>query len=151
MEQQVQKISWRDIERLAKKVGDEIIDDGLKFDYIVAVGRGGYIPGVILSHHLDLPLKSIMYQTRHDVKYNEEKPEIKADIDNGKSILLVDDINDSGKTFLDLLNEWDYNENSEGDVITATLLQRYNTSAPASIIGRRVNNDRWIQFPWEKE
>lgn len=146
-----QKLTWRDIEKLTHKIGDEISDDGLVFDYIVAVGRGGYIPGVILSHYLKLPLLTVLHQTRDTTtkSYQDTRWDVEEDINNGKTVLLLDDINDSGKTFLDLLNEWNYNEESRGELITAALLQRYNTASPASLIGRKIRDDRWIVFPWE--
>ena len=144
-------LTWRDVHKLTLKIGNEILDDNLKFDYIVAIGRGGYVPGVILSHFLDIPLLTVLHQTRHEPRYNDSRYDIEEDINNGKSVLLLDDINDSGKTFLALLNEWNYNEESSGELITAALLQRHTTASPASLIGRRLRKDNWIVFPWEKE
>jgi uncharacterized protein len=145
------KLTWRDVETITKRVGRIIISDQLKFDYIVPIGRGGFIPGVILSHYLGLPMHPIMYQTRDGGIIDGIDVGIKDDIANGKSILLLDDINDSGNTFLAILEEWDYNENSKGEVITAAVLQRHTTAAPAGIVGRTVNDNRWVVFPWEKK
>lgn len=145
------RLTWRDIEKLTKKVGKEIVDDELKFDYIVAVGRGGYVPGVILSHFLSLPLLTELYQTRDGGVKQGIDLAIKSDIHNGKSILLLDDINDTGKTFLGILEEWDYTDECKGEVITAALLQRYSTAAPAGIVARSIDDDRWVDFPWEKK
>lgn len=144
-------LSWRDIHKLTLKIGNEIKEDNLKFDYIVAIGRGGYIPGVILSHYLELPLLTVLHQTRHEFNYHDSRYDVEKDINNNKSVLLIDDINDSGKTFLDLFNEWNYNEESTGELITAAVVQRYSTASPASLVGRNLRKDCWIVFPWEKE
>lgn len=145
------RLTWRDIDTLARRLGKEIISDELKFDYIVAIGRGGFVPGVILSHFLNLPLRTCIYQTRSGGTISGLDDGVREDIASGKSVLLLDDINDSGKTFLAILEEWDYNENSEGEVLTAALLQRYTTAAPAGLVGKNINDDRWVVFPWEKK
>jgi hypothetical protein len=45
-------VSWRQIQRLSRDLAFRIRDDGVNPDIIVAVGRGGWIPGRLLSEYL---------------------------------------------------------------------------------------------------
>ncbi len=78
---------------------------GLKFDIIVAVGRGGILPGYLASRLLDIPLEILYLTFRDDTHkqiYNE--PLIKGTFRDtlislsGKKILLTDDVSNSGAT-----------------------------------------------------
>ena len=50
----------QDIETLVSKIKKSKVE----FSYIVALSRGGLIPGVILSHKLGLKLVTISWSTR---------------------------------------------------------------------------------------
>lgn len=121
----------------------------IDFSYIVAPSRGGLLPGVILSHELKKEVVPIQWSTRDGTK-KEHKENIVQDLKNGKTLLLVDDINDSGKSFIGLLKDWGIAEN-DGKVIKASILQRYSTKLPSDYYSKLINNDRWVYFPWEKQ
>lgn len=143
------KLTYIDVHRICDSLVIQI-GDRYRFDYIVAVSRGGLIPGVILSHKMNLPLYPVLWSTR-DHEQRITYCDIAEDLSNGKTILLVDDINDSGKTFLELIQDWDYNDKNEGTIITATLCDRYTTVIPSNYYGILIDNDNWVIFPWEKE
>ena len=73
----------------------------LKIDIILSVNRGGCIPGVYLSHGLKLPHKVIDLQLR-DGKNIPNSNSVKNLKINSKKILIIDDINDTGSTFIHL-------------------------------------------------
>ena len=81
-----------DIETLVRKIKRSKVE----FSYIVALSRGGLIPGVILSHKLGLKLVPISWSTR-DHQDRETNCWIPEDVNVGKKILIVDDIIDSGE------------------------------------------------------
>jgi hypoxanthine phosphoribosyltransferase len=56
------------------------------------------------------------------------------------SILLVDDICDSGVTMKDYADQF----------ITATLCMRYVSETIPEFYGEKIEDDRWLVFPWEK-
>ena len=80
---------------------DEVKSELLRWDpdVIIAIARGGCVPGVYLSHLLNKPLEIVTWQTRDGAK--------KQSLDfmsKDKQALIVDDINDSGLTFNEILD-----------------------------------------------
>ena len=89
---------YKDIKILADRISiysDEVKSEYLRWDpdLIIAIARGGCVPGVYLSHLLDKPLEVVTWQTRDGLR--KEWP----NMHEGRQVLLVDDINDSGLTF----------------------------------------------------
>jgi hypoxanthine phosphoribosyltransferase len=140
------EFTYVDIEDLVKSLEDQT--NHIKFDYIVGISRGGLVPAVMLSHRLNLPLVPITWSTR-DFTKQEHNLSVAQDLWAGKNILLVDDINDSGKTFLDLVEDWKYTNESKGRLIKVSVLQRYTTTYPSDYFGKLIESDNWVLFPWE--
>lgn len=67
-------------------------------DLIISINRGGCVPGVYLSHAINVPHKVIDVQLRDE----KNKPNL-AILENSlisySNILIIDDINDTGATF----------------------------------------------------
>ena len=67
-------------------------------DLIISINRGGCVPGVYLSHAINVPHKVIDVQLRDE----KNKPNL-AILENSlisySKILIIDDINDTGATF----------------------------------------------------
>ncbi len=143
------KFSYDDIHRHTLSLIDKIVNPGVYIDYIAAVSRGGLVPGIIMSHHLGIPLIPVQWSTRDHTARNHDSV-IAEDLASGSTILLVDDINDSGQTFIELIADWEYNDQCRGKLITATLFQRYSTQHPSNFYDKLIETDNWIQFPWEK-
>ena len=76
------EISWATIDELVTVIAKKIHTDSPNIDSIYGIPRGGLIPAVLLSHKLGLPLV--------------QKPK--------SNSLVVDDISDSGNTFIDFIN-----------------------------------------------
>jgi len=66
-------------------------------DYIVGLTRGGAIPAVMLSHYFGIPCETLKVSLR-DGGSCESNLWMAEDAYEGKNILVVDDINDSGAT-----------------------------------------------------
>ncbi|MDE2025737.1 MAG: hypothetical protein KGJ07_04550 [Patescibacteria group bacterium] len=93
------KVSWEklytDCITLSKKAQEG------KADEIIAISRGGVVMGRLLSDFLSLPMSNISMQSYIGTMQTKE-PEIVAGLTKditGKTILLVDDVADTGKTF----------------------------------------------------
>lgn len=95
-----------------------------RFNNIYGPKRGGFIPAVMLSHKLGLPI-----------------------ITDARSInpktLFVDDIVDSGKTLGKLRKKLP-------TLLAACLFKRYSTETKPTYVGFEVKNDDWLVFPWER-
>jgi hypoxanthine phosphoribosyltransferase len=140
--------TYNQIHSLTAKLYLDVMHNNI--DYVVGINRGGLIPAVMLSHMLDKPLETINWSTR-DFKRQEHNFSIARDLVDGKNILLVDDINDSGQTFLDLIEDWGYTDDSKGKLIKVTPLQRYTTKCPSEHYGELITVDNWVMFPWEQK
>ena len=122
-------MSWKwvddQIDELAKRLKDK------KLRYISGIPRGGLIPAIMLSHKLGvtyIPFDEAKKFGRHDLSFKNEE------------ILLVDDICDSGVTMKDYAPRF----------ITATLCLRYVSETIPEYYGEKIEDDRWLVFPWER-
>ena len=117
----------------------EKVSDG--YDAVVAIGRGGILPGYLAARFLDIPLE-IIYLNLRDENHREIRVEpLLTKVFNfnaeGKKILLTDDVSNSGKTF----------EAAEkylnGGIITTLVI---SGKGDISLFGP---HDRCIRWPWD--
>ena len=130
---------------------NQIINSGEFYDYIVGVVRGGAIPAVYLSHRLGIPMRTVSWSTFHGDQVRETALDIAEDIADGKKILIVDDIIDSGRTMREILQDW---ECDRSRVAVAVLVHNIRQETTPNFFGRtidRENNTDWIDFWWEKD
>jgi hypothetical protein len=125
-----------------------LVHDVSKFkpDVIVGITRGGLLPALHLSHHLDRPLQTIIWQTR-DVNKCERDKQLQEKIDTGSRVVFVDDINDTGRTFSEISKAY---HGARSNVMFISLVQKLETTHPATA-ALTLSDDRWIVFPWEKD
>lgn len=141
-------ITYENIHHYTSELVRKVSAENSNIDYIVGISRGGLIPAVIMSHQMGLPLVPVQWSTR-DHSQRMHNLTIAEDLQRGATILLVDDINDSGKTFLELIEDWRYTKESFGQLITASVFQRYSTSHPSDFYDVLVTDDSWLVFPYE--
>ena len=150
------KLDWDNLDFLINCIADQIQHRRIKFDSVIALGRGGLIPGAALSYKLGiLDLQNLGISTREDDgKFIDtlvyQKPE---KINKKAKILIVDDINDSGKTFTIVRSILQSQYNIDcGDVYFTSLIKRNGTEFEDSntISGNTVYTTSWLQFPWDK-
>ena len=103
---------------------------------IVGIARGGCVPAVHLSHLLGKPFKAVTWQTRDGgVKEKYNIPEY---------ALIVDDINDSGKTLSEFTSKCKHDK-----FATLTMFSKRSSEFTVDFYAREADDDKWIQFPWE--
>jgi uncharacterized protein len=139
-EQTVRRICWCDYNIMINRILTQIKKDNRhRIEQVVALGRGGFVPGVHLSHHLGVPLVPLMWQTRDGAvnkRYIARVPS-----------LIVDDINDTGRTLREVTTECSWN----GSCSTAVLINKKSSSfAAVDFSGESTDSPAWISFPWEK-
>lgn len=145
------KLTWDDVDFIANIVAESISKKNIKFDTIVALGRGGLIPGAILSYKLDIKnLQNLGINTRHRMDQHSETSVYQRPTITG-NVLVVDDINDSGKTF-EAVNSLIKSEYPDiGELLYCSLTTRYNTNFNENTIsGKIINTSDWLVFPWDK-
>ncbi|OYT53166.1 MAG: xanthine phosphoribosyltransferase [Candidatus Altiarchaeales archaeon ex4484_2] len=142
--------SWEDMWILSKRVAAEIWSSGFLPDYVVAVVRGGMVPAMNLSDILDI--KDILFlRVEHWGKTAsmDEKAEIKTpptwDFE-GKGVLLVDDVVDTGDSMRLALEH--LKSLNTGKVETAALIYKKQSSFRPDFYGEKAEDWQWTIFPW---
>jgi hypoxanthine phosphoribosyltransferase len=160
--------------------------DDFKPDYIVGITRGGLTPASMLSYYLRTPMVALDVSFREDSEVGQESNLWLAEeafgyvssIDqdgmedpgdkpnyalNAKNILIVDDINDTGRTLQWIKDDWESgclptNERWEGvwhnNVRFAVMINNeaseFKNIDYAGLHINKLEEPIWCVFPWEE-
>ena len=69
-------------------------------------------------------------------------------MDLGARIVFVDDINDSGRTFLEISKRY---HGARPNIKFTSLVMKQETDFPYASSALTLSDKRWIVFPWEKD
>lgn len=145
------RYSFTHFKKDADSLVHQITGSGKFYDYVVGVVRGGAVPAVYLSHRLGIPLRMVSWSTFHSDQMRESALDIADDIADGKSILIVDDILDSGRTMKELLEDWGCDRSRVG--IACLIYNKDQEIVPdyyGTLISRESYKD-WVNFWWEAD
>lgn len=133
-------------------IADALKADHWRPDHLVGIGRGGLVPGAYLSHRTGISMLSVDFSSGVPAFADELLHKLAASTREGQRILLIDDINDSGRT-IEALNK---SLIAEGGVIdnirVAVLIDNVRSVAKVQYRSRtidRATDKRWFVFPWE--
>lgn len=146
--------SWKDVDNLVMLLYKEMKKDKYKPDFIAGISRGGLPPAVMLSHLFDVPMVPVIWATRDFVKQDEERvTEIQRHVmDECKSLLVVDDICDTGYTFRSF-QEFLMPSQAVGfapGVEFCSLHLRHSSDFTPTYFGVEIPDDSWIVYPYEE-
>jgi len=143
--------SWDEIYEMLLNLAEKIQRDDFHPDLIVGICRGGWPPARVMSDLLGNPkLVNISVEFYVDVAKTKDKPVLTQPLSisvEGKKVLILDDVADTGKT-LKLVKEHLFSKGAE-EVRIATIYYK-----PWSIIVPdyyEKETKRWIVFPWERK
>ena len=169
---------WHDIERMCHSLTNQMYGEGWRPDYIVGITRGGNIPATILSNMLDIPADSLLVSFRNNGNESNESNCIMAEdafgygvveegqvgsvLEKRKNILLIDDINDTGRTFKWIMQDWESNclatdpawkdiwdHNVRFAVLTENLSSEFDLVRYHATEVNKADDDVWVVYPWE--
>jgi len=133
------------IDQLSQKIKENI--DTADYD-IVGISRGGLILAAALGYALKI--KNVYSVGVRSYSNNDVQDEIEVyqhlNLGNLKrNLLVVDDVSDTGNTFLYLQKLL-----SDKEFITVSLAVKDKTKCVSDYSALRLNSDIWIVFPWDK-
>ena len=153
------KVTWQEIEKGCRAIYSRLPKK--KYEAIVCIASGGLIPGKILSELLDLPLGIVVMQrykrggkgkllsesfTNTNIIWIGER------LKGLESILVVDDIIDSGITMQKVTNAF----RSFTSIKNIDIAVLYYKSTKLDFKKYRIykfatcDSKTWVEFPWEK-
>lgn len=130
-------IGWQEYQELVDALGDKINFKKNKFDLIVAINRGGNVLGTMLSYRSEVPLVVV---DKKDKWWMLQLPKQK--------ILLVDDLSDTGKTFLNILECNHYITSFRSNLKTACMHVKKGTKFTPDYFAEKVGRE-YIVYPYE--
>ena len=142
-------LSWNEMYNLVLNLADIIKKSEFKFDIIVGISRGGWIPARILADLLNIPkLANITVEFYVGIAKTRKKPTITQSVSlpvKEKKILIVDDLADTGES-LKLVSSY-LKDQGASEVKLATIFYK-----PWSVIIPHYfpqETSQWVVFPWE--
>ncbi|ADN50010.1 phosphoribosyltransferase [Vulcanisaeta distributa] len=142
-------LNWQRLVDLTLDLSLMVKESGYRPDSIIAILRGGYIVGKLVSDFLGIDDLAVLGLVSYGTKIGQgEEPVVTYPIIRdlrGKSVLVVDDVADTGKTLAtarDLTRFYGARE-----VRVATLyVKPWSRVKPDYYVGV---TDKWVLFPWE--
>ena len=138
---------WKEMRRDVNTLCREIVLDKFDPDVIVGLSRGALTPGVMMSHWMEKPFKSIKASLRDYPEWEDYMPR-KSD----ERVLIVDDICDSGETFHKIREHINERKKNGVDVRFATLWWNNECNFEPHYYVNEIAKDStktWINFCWE--
>lgn len=158
----IQKIwyTYDDIHRVIKALAEKIQNSGIKYDAMIAIGGGGFIPARMLRCFLEIPIYAVTtayYDSDNEGQVTEEVKKVQwldpvPEALRGKNILVVDEVDDSRVTMEFCLNE--LLKEDFGTVGVAVLHEKIKAKAgkiPEGVpyFSGITVEDWWINYPWD--
>ncbi len=131
--------NWEEVESLTRIVADKIRRSNKKYDAILAITKGGIVPARLMARELDIDYIQLI-PVRNKKLRKEEMPLLVKD----KKYLIIDEICDTGNTFCKV-----HDAVKLFDCDFAFLMSRQEYNIRRTYIGKVLNHNKWIVFPWE--
>jgi hypoxanthine phosphoribosyltransferase len=147
-------LSWNEYEQLTARLV-ELIKEGIseEIDIVFGIFRGGIILArSLVSRFGEVPL-AILHPKKTtdsflDCLANEDMNQLSYEKRRGMNVLLVDDISDSGETFMEMkhcLEAFQFK-----NVYSAALIYKIHSRFVPDFFGELDSTMTWVIFPWEK-
>jgi uncharacterized protein len=140
-------VSWDEYHTLARQLAAKLLSDHTPTDEIVAISRGGLTLGHLLTDLLRVPISTFTIQSYSDLqtkgKVKITKP-LTVPLD-GKNVLLVDDVSDTGTTLeraIEYLNMF-----TPKKITTLTMYYKPHSVYKPEYFAKTTS--AWIMFPYE--
>lgn len=142
-------LGWDEFGEAARGLAQDVVDSGFAPDLVIAIARGGLLLAGAIAYALGTKAcgaLNVEFYTGVDARLPEPvllPPMLDEPAIAGKSVLLVDDVSDSGRTLAMVVQLL---ESSGARIRTACLYAKPRTVQLPDYLWRRTS--RWITFPW---
>ena len=143
-------ITWEDVYDLCRQLAQQLREANFRIDIIVAIARGGYIPGRLLSDMLGLYDLTCFKMEHYQGAYKQQAAFVKYPLNaniNGQNVLLLDDVCDSGDTF-EIGIEHIRHCGAVNEIRTAALHLKTVSKFIPDFYVEKVCEWRWLIYPW---
>ena len=141
--------TWSQIYDILLSQAQKIWAKNFKADIVVGVARGGLVPARILTDLLETPeLATIQISFYQDIAQPTLKPTLKQTLTaliEGKKVLLVDDIADTGGSLK--LAQTHLHQQGALETKTATLYLKPQSITIPDFYEKQTS--AWVVFPWD--
>lgn len=146
-----QAVSWHSVEQLVRSLAERIRAAGFRPDVVVAIARGGFVPARLLCDRLGVmalaSLRIEHYRGQRRAKRARVTQPLNVSL-RGKRVLVVDDLSDTGDTFIVAVA---YLAGlGAREVRTAALHHKQQSHFEPDYYARRIKQWRWIAYPWAR-
>lgn len=141
------EVSWGQCGVFMERIIEHILAEGFVPSRIVAVAKGGVIPAALVWQVFP-DAEFVVLRTKH---YGPEGKTAKVEVNarigemsnwDSPTTLIVDDICDSGDTFMEL-HKW------MAQSCYAAMCVRHKDTFECDYYGYIIGTDAWVVFPWE--
>ena len=144
--------SWSDVNSMMADITQQMATQMLRPHVVLGPGRGGFPIGVMMSHYFDIPFHGFEWQTRDGKVQNSSQLKSLLSKYNGKRIVIIDDINDTGTT-LQGIQDVVTMEGMTDNVKYVVLLEKLSSKFASHICAVELDEEEennWIVFPYEE-
>ncbi len=142
-------LKWSQIYDMLLSQATKICSSGFRPGVIVGVSRGGWLPARVLSDLLENPnLANVRAESYVGINNAKDEPCLTQSLSMavaGKTVLVVDEVADSGKSIKLVVNH--VRELGAIEVRTATLFYKSCCALTPDYFEKVTDN--WVVFPWE--
>lgn len=142
-------LTWERFGAAARDLTQQIIDSGFAPDVLLSITRGGLLPAGAIAYALDTKNIHII-NVEFYTGVNERLPEPvflpplpPVNYLDGKQILVIDDVADTGET---LRMVRDFCDRHAAETRVAVLYEKSRSVVHADYVWKAA--DDWISFPW---
>jgi hypothetical protein len=146
----VDLISWDYATSLSRSLAAMIRGSRFQPDIVIAIGRGGYVPARIVCDRLLMnDLTSIRIEHWGTAAHKLDQARIRFPLSvnvEGRNILVIDDITDTGETLMAARNYLALTR--PGEIRTGVLQHKTSSAYQPDYYVELISDWKWIVYPW---